>query len=300
MPAGKSKLETIRKLFIFFKIYIKAVADTLKDEGATRAAALAFYAFFSLCPLFLIFFSVLGFVFNSTDLETNAQRFLSELFPGSKGFIERSIAHTVELRRSTGIIGGAILLWTAIYFFTALEEAINKAWKVSSERHFIRKKFLSILVMFFVGIVLLVSVSFMSFIYLIYSHALAILPEWMNKLFLLRRLIYPLITLSSAAILFGSFYRFLPNREVKLSDIIPGTVITTAIWGIILYIFTLYLNSYSEYATIFGSVGTLIGLLTWIYISCLVVIIGAEFTYEYKRTRESQFTTKRILEKKSR
>jgi len=278
--------ETFKKLITFFRIYIKAVVNTLEDEGATRAAALAFYAFFSLSPLFLLFFSVLGFVFNSTDLDINAQRFLSELFPGSKGFIERNIAHTVELRRSIGIIGAATLLWSAIYFFTALEKAINKAWKISSERHFIRKNFLSILLMFFVGIVLLVSVSFMSFMFIIYSHALAILPQWMQKIFLLRRLVYPFVTLSSATILFGSFYKFLPNTEVKLSDIIPGTIITTSIWGIILYLFTLYLNSYSEYTTIFGSVGTLIGLLTWIYISCLVVIIGAEFTYEYKRMRE--------------
>jgi len=286
MSISKVNFDFFKKLFTLFKIYKKAVLNTLRDEGLTRAAALAFYAFFSLCPLFLIFFSVLGFVFNSTDLETNAQRFLSQLFPGSTGFIERSIAHTVELRGSIGIIESVILLWTAIYFFTALEESINKAWKIASERHFIRKKFLSILVMFLAGIVLLISISIMSFIYIIYSHAMTFLPLWMQKLFLIRRLIYPLITLSCAAILFGSFYKFLPNTQVSFSDVIPGTIISTAVWGFILYVFTLYLNSYSEYTTIFGSVGTLIALLTWIYISCLVVIIGAEFTYEYKRTKK--------------
>ena len=138
--------------------------------------------------------------------------------------------------------------------------------------------------MFLTGIVLLISISFMSFVYIIYTKALTILPAWMKKLFLLRRLIYPLITLSSAAMLFGFFYRFLPNKEVSLRDILPGTLITTAIWGIMLYLFTSYLHSYSEYSTIFGSLGTLIALLTWIYFSCLIVLIGAEFTYEYSKT----------------
>lgn len=284
----KVKTNFINKAFTFFRLYKKAITSTLENEGLTRAAALAFYGFFSLCPLFLIFFSVLGFVFNSTDLEINAINFLSQLFPGSKGFIERSISHTIELRSSSGIIGGAILLWTAIYFFSALEEAINKAWKIKSERHFIRKKFLSVLVMFLTGIVLLISISLMSFIYIIYGQAIEILPMWMHRLFMLRRLIYPLITLSSASILFGMFYRFLPNRESKLSEIIPGTVVTTLIWGIVLYFFTLYLNSYSEYPTIFGSLGTIIALLTWIYMSCLVVLIGAEFTYEYIKSREEK------------
>ena len=280
--------ELLLKVVTFFRLYKKAIRSTFENEGLTRAAALAFYAFFSLCPLLLIFFSILGFVFNSPELKINAINFLSQLFPGSKGYIERSISHTIELRSSSGIIGGAILLWTAIYFFSALEEAINKAWKVKSERHFIRKKFLSVLVMFLTGIVLLISISIMSFIYIIYGRALEILPMWMHRIFMVRRLVYPLITLSSALILFGMFYKFMPNRELKFRDIIPGTIVTTLIWGIVLYFFTLYLNSYSEYPTVFGYLGTIIALLTWIYISCLVVLIGAEFTYEYIKSREKK------------
>ena len=83
----KPKIEFLNKLFNFFKIYKTALVNTIEDEGLTRAAALAFYAFFSLWPLLLIFFSILGFIFRSTDLEINAQKFLSQLFPGSTGFI---------------------------------------------------------------------------------------------------------------------------------------------------------------------------------------------------------------------
>ena len=276
----------IKKLLSICKIYGIAIKNTFDDEGTTKAAALSFYAFFSLFPLILIFFSILGFFVDSPDISRKAALFLKDFFPASISSIERSIAYSISSKHKLGVIGFLILLSSAVYFFTALEEAINKAWKVKSERHFIRKKFLSFAVMFIAGIILLTSISSMSFIYML--SGFTIIPDLVNGIFPMQDLIYEILTSLTSFLLFLSFYKFLPNTQVTFREILPGTVITALMWEILLNGFTFFIRSFTDYKALYGPVTTLITILSWIYVSCFIIIIGAEFCSEYAREKRER------------
>ncbi|RMF96679.1 MAG: YihY/virulence factor BrkB family protein [Candidatus Schekmanbacteria bacterium] len=263
-------------------MYRTAIKNTLKNEGTTRAAALAFYAFFSLFPLILIFFSVLGFLIDSPEIKQNAQNFFADLFPTIKPSIIKTINYSVELKQKLGIIGLVILIWPAVYFFTALEEAVNKAWKVQSERHFIKKKLLSVVLMFITGFILLISISATSILMLVSK--IPIISDILGKIVPLQDLTNIVLTFLTAFLLFLSFYKFLPNTFVTFREILTGTIITTILWVILLYCYILFVTSYfTDYQILFGPVATLIATLGWLYISCAIIIIGAEFCSEYAR-----------------
>ncbi len=276
----------LKKILNILSIYRTAIKNTIENEGATRAAALAFYAFFSLFPLILIFFSVLGFIIDSPEIKNNAQNFFQDVFPTIKPSIIKTIDYTVELKQKLGIIGLVILIWPAVYFFTALEEAVNKAWKVKSERHFIRKKFLSVVLMFITGVIMLVSISSTSL--LLFISKLPLLPDNLYKIIPMQDVTNIILTSTTAFLLFLSFYKFLPNTFVTFREILTTTIITTVIWVFFLYCYIVFVTTYfTDYQLLFGPVATLIATMGWIYISCAIIIIGAEFCSEYSRKMHS-------------
>lgn len=271
-----------RKFFNLLAIYRTAIKNTIQNDGATRAAALAFYAFFSLFPLILIFFSVLGFIIESPEIRQNAENFFADLLPTIKPSILKTINYSVELRQRLGLIGLGILIWPAVYFFTALEEAVNKAWQVESERHFIRKKFLSVVLMFITGVIMLVSFSVTSF--LLFISKIHLVPELLWRIIPMQDITNILLTTITSFLLFLSFYKFLPNTIVTFREILTGTIITALIWVFFLDCYIIFVTTYfTDYQLLFGPVATLIATLGWLYISCAIIIIGAEFCSEYAK-----------------
>ena len=84
--------------------------------------------------------------------------------------------------------------------------------------------------------------------------------------------------LFTAAIIFSVvllFYYHIPNVHHKAKHFIPGTVFTSAAWVLVSGIFSFYMNNFSNYSVIYGSIGAFIMLLIWIYMSCLILLIGA-------------------------
>jgi YihY family inner membrane protein len=82
--------------------------------------------------------------------------------------------------------------------------------------------------------------------------------------------------------LFVLVYRFLPRAEVTLRDTLPGAVLAGLLWEIAKYLFALTL-SYFHYDEIYGSVGAVVAVLTWSYVSSLILLFGAQLTAVFHR-----------------
>ena len=98
--------------------------------------------------------------------------------------------------------------------------------------------------------------------------------------------------LASIALIFLVFlalFRFLPRADVKVKDVWLAALLTAIVWVLLKELFALYLgSSFSNYDATYGTLGTLIALLTWIYLSIQVILAGAEFaseTYHIRRMR---------------
>ena len=71
-------------------------------------------------------------------------------------------------------------------------------------------------------------------------------------------------------------YKYTPNKKIKIKDTIPGALISTIGWIIVSLFYSYYSNYYANYEVIYGSIGGIIVLITWIYLSSWAILIGAE------------------------
>jgi len=84
------------------------------------------------------------------------------------------------------------------------------------------------------------------------------------------------IPLSIMFITVSLIYMYVPNRKLKFNNVIVGTVFTTFGWITTSVLFSFYVNNFSNYEKVYGSIGGVIALISWLYISTLIILIGGE------------------------
>ena len=94
--------------------------------------------------------------------------------------------------------------------------------------------------------------------------------------------IYAIVSFLVTVVLFVVIYRFMPKAEVSLRDTLPGAVLGGLLWELAKYVFAWSLN-YFHYDQIYGSVGAVVAVLTWSYVSSLILLFGAQLTAVFHR-----------------
>lgn len=260
-----------------------------KDDAGNMAAALTYYAFFSLFPL-LILAITLAAVFVSSPAD--ATRFIfdnmAQLLPGSGDTLSKALDVAFKSRNNAGIlalVGVATLVFSATGAFEALDKAVNRAWKTEKTPDFITSKIISFFMM--AGLALVLSVSFIITTALTTTRAITsdVLGEVPGS-----DIFWQTVTFAaSVAIAFLGFlliYRFLPRCDVLFKDVWLGALLAALVWSLLKEGFAYYLgSSFANYNAVYGTLGTVVAILTWIYLSSLIILAGAEFSAETARVR---------------
>ena len=258
------------------------------DDDATHlAAGVAYYAIFSLFPLLLGLLAISGQVLASETIEQSFLSYVTGNLPGSEELVASNVSQVVQFRGVLGI--GAIvgLLWSASAVFGAISRSVNRAWDVPKDRPFYIAKPLHLGMALVVGIIFLMSTSATSMIEVLtdpnrdfgipgqgfflglgLAHvALRALPWGLNFL------------------LFLLIYRFVPNCKTYWRYIWPGAVLAAVLFETAKGLFIWYLDNLASYDQVYGSLTSVMVLLFWIYLSSLILILGAEVSSEYGRVR---------------
>ncbi len=93
-------------------------------------------------------------------------------------------------------------------------------------------------------------------------------------------------------IIFLSLYMYTPNKKVKIKDAIPGSIISTISWFFISYAYSYYASHFSNYEVIYGSIGGVIILMTWMYLSSWAILIGSEVNAKLYLIKSIRYRTK--------
>lgn len=251
--------------------------------SATRAveasASIAYYFLFSLFPL-LIFMVVVGSYFlEEAEVKREITIWLTNFFPAASDFIEQNLDVIITQRRSAGITAVVGLLWAGSGAFNVLARNIDRAWLTARPRSFVGTRLVA-----FAMISVLVMLLFVS---LFLSSAVTLLPLaefWLDGLItnhnpvlaFLRSTLFPLVL---TLLMFSSLYRWIPNTDVRWSDALWGGAFATLGWRLALAGFGWYLTSgLSNFQLVYGSLGTVVVLLLWIFISSLITLFGAHLT----------------------
>lgn len=264
------------------------VLKEMGDDDATHlAAGVAYYAIFSIFPLLLGLLAISGQVLASEAIGQSFLRYVTANLPGSEDLVAKNISQVVQFRGVLGI--GAIigLLWSASAVFGAISRSVNRAWDVPRDRPFYIAKPLHLGMAFVVGVIFLMSTTATSvievlsdpsrdlgipgqgfFLGLGVAHvALRALPWGLNFLFFLL------------------IYRFVPNCKTYWRYVWPGALLAAVLFETAKGLFIWYLDNLASYEQVYGSLTSVMVLLFWIYLSALILILGAEVSSEYGRVR---------------
>ena len=206
-----------------------------------------------------------------------------DVYPGSAKFLRETIGSLSQLGYGAIITCVVLVLWAGSWVFAVIERALNRIWSATS-RTFLHGRALTIGMVGMVGLLLACSVLITSFVLRLREIASRLSPRQIERYPLMISVGTTFWTILFAALsylvtvaLFVLVYRFMPRAQVSLKDTLPGAFLGGVLWEIAKYIFALSL-SYFHYDQIYGSVGAVVAVLTWSYVSSLIMLFGAQLT----------------------
>ncbi len=260
-------------------------SELWRTRAFTIAAALAFYFMFSLVPVLVIFSSLLQF-FPVPDVFQQILDLMAEIVPAdSMTFVERILSDILTPNRGKlltfGIVG---YLWTASGGFSSLIESLDIAYDVEVSRPWWRDRIRALVLAFTSGglvalsvLLLIVGPHFGGFLTEVFP-----VPHAVDHLWPVFRPVLIFITFVTAL---EFIYYLGPNARHSFISTLPGAAFAISIWLTGSWCLSFYLSNFTNYNATYGSMGAIIGLMLWFYITALAILIGAEFNAERAKQR---------------
>ncbi len=262
------------------KIDSSNVINTIKKESNyseinSKAAEMSFYLLLSFFP-FLIF--TISSIAYTPILHLNKYiSIFQNMMPESAFQITLSIINSAMENKSLSFIitSFVLTLWTSSRAVRGIIRGANNSYKVKETRSYIKVMLIGL----FFTVILLVLI-FSSMIFLVYGEKIGYLIFGfigLDNIFMnVWNICRYTIGVSTIVIILVSLYKYTPNKKIKTKDAIPGAVIATFGWIIVSLSYSYYSNYYANYEVIYGSIGGIIVLMTWIYLSSWMMLVGAE------------------------
>lgn len=259
---------------------VKEVIDSFaKDECATMAASISYYAVFSLPPLLWILVRAAGAIFGSAQAEqrlvNEASRMIGPTAAEQVQVMLRAAAVHTSGRGLALVIGIGALLFSATGVFTQLQTALNRAWNVRPERSiiqdFLGKRVASMGMVLTASFLLMVSLAVSALLTALGESLPSSTPTTLLSAFELTS------SLLIFTVMFAAILRWMPDAEIAWSDVWVGAAATTVLFTGGKYLVAFYLGR-SDGAAMFGTAGALAVIMLWVYFASLVLLLGAEFT----------------------
>ena len=283
MERWKASLQKTKDYLLKIPI-VQLISRTAEESGnhdaGQRAAGVAYYAILSIFPLLLGLIAVFGFFLPSVNLQDELLKFVGNNIPGATNILKDNIAGIIRLRGIMSVLSIVILFWSASALFSAISLAINRAWNIRLSRHFFIRKASELGMVFGTGILFLLSLG-ASAIISILRGALKTLPTDLTIIYISSKLVAFLLMFA----VFLLLYKFVPNTKTHWRYVWPGALLAAALFELARTLFIFYLENFANYQLIYGSITSIIVLLVWIYYSAFIMILGAEFTFQYSRMR---------------
>ena len=277
----KDRLLTIPAMQLIYS----TVEELGNIDAPHKAAGVAYFAILSIFPLLLGLTAIFGFFLPSLNLQGELLTFVGNNLPGATDILKQNIVSTIQLRSVMGVLSIVIFFWSGSTMFSAVSLVINRAWDIRRYRHFVIRKTGELVMALSTGILFLLSLGASAVTSIL--RGVFDLPE--AKLIILdvsSRLVAFLLILA----VFLLLYKLIPNTRTYWRYVWPGALLAAILFEIPRTLFVFYLENFGNYQLIYGSIASIIILLVWIYYSAFIMILGAEFTFQYGRIRSSVTT----------
>ena len=260
-----------RTLELLKDLYARFTNDDLLSVGAQ----VTYFLLLSLPPFLIFLITLLTFT-PIVDFQSNID-IIATLMPANVYEILREIINQTIANRSGTLLSFGILfaLWSSAHGVAYLIRGINRAYNQEETRPFLKLKAVSLaitLVLTFTIIFSMILIVFGGILGTQFFHFLGFSDIFLN-IWSYFRLIIALIAI---ILVFIFLYYSAPNRRMRFKEVLPGAIIASIGWVIVSFVFSFYANNLGNYTAVYGSLGGIFALLTWIYLSSIIFLLGAE------------------------
>ncbi len=263
------------------------VNEYLTDNCPHLSASIAFFTFFSLFPLTLAAISILGWLTNDPEIESEVIDTVGRLLPVNADFITATIGGVSDTWEATGIVAILGLLWGGSSVFNAMRKSLNAAWGIRRPRAFVVDRFLELCMMVGLGVLLLASFGATAALSVIKKYSISTTEVAFFKGDLFWNAMLILTTITMAFVTFLLLYKFVPNTKVRWRDVWGGALLAAIGFEAAKQVFVWYVTNYSPYNVVYGTVSNVIAVMVWLYVSAVIMLYCAKLTAVYSRVRAS-------------
>jgi membrane protein len=252
-----------------------------EDHVQTNAAALAFTTVLALVPAAAVTFSMLSVfpVFQDWSLELESFVY-DNLVPATGRLVQSQLQEFIGQTGRLTAFGLLFLFVSALLLLFTIEETLNKIWRVENSRRVVQRLLSYWAVLTLAPLLMGASLSLTSYLV---STAL----QGEGNVAEARRWFLSLLPFLFEAMAFVLLYTVVPNKPIRFLHALAGGVVAAVMFEITKRGFTWYISNFHSYEVIYGALSSIPIFLLWIYLSWLIVLIGAELTAVFGEARES-------------
>ncbi len=275
-------IKKLKKL-TFFQIIIDSIKDFGSSDSMSFAASTAFYTIFSMPALLIIILNIGTTFYQESEVKDEIILQVGELAGLETAQTLSDIMSNFSIE-SDGVLSNflavGILLFSATTVFVSLQNAINHIWHIKAKPEkgilkFVINRLLSFSMVASIGFILLVSLILDALIVVIFNYFSDFFESFAFLLASVGHLIMGQVIL---VVIFALMYKILPDAKVRWKDTWMGAFVTMLLFVLGKYLISLYLGN-SDLGSVYGTAGSLVVLLIWVYYSVVIFLFGAQVTY---------------------
>ncbi len=266
-----------------------------RDNISQTGGQLAYFFLLSVFPFLIFLNALLGFLNISVD---SIMKEISNIAPSEIMVLLKGYLESVVQTRNTSLLSIGLLasLFSASKAVDSLIIALNAAYSVENKRNFLTKKAVSIFFTFILGFAIVISLLLPA----LGKNIAFFIAEFIgisNILVLVWVYIRWIIVFFILFITIALLYHIVPCVNQPFKNSLPGTFFAVTSWLFVSYAFGIYVNNFANYSAVYGSIGAVIALMFWLYLTGIILVLGGEINDILSRFYKNSLENKKIAPK---
>lgn len=252
----------------------RTAAEAKRDQVVLLGAGVAFFALLALIPGLFAMVSIYGLVADPSDVSRHVTDLLGAAPPDVRNFVEEQLdsvaSGSTSLASIGAVLGVLVALWSASSGMKHLIDALNATYDETEGRGFLKVR----------GLALLLTLGALGFV-IVSVGVITVVPALVpGPLALVRWPILGAAFVAGLAVL----YRYAPSRDnAEWRWTTPGALVAAVLWLIGSGLFSVYVSNFGSYNETYGSLGGVVVVMLWLFLTATVVLLGAEMDAEMER-----------------
>ena len=274
-----------KKILKNFDLLWQALKKFNDDNGFFLSSGIAFNVLINLIPFIMLLLVLAGaYFYNDQAVNNHIRAYFRDVAPVLDPKIMKIFTDVIQNRKIVGILGFICLLWFSTCVFGSLRVALNIVFRVEKSEGMWHGIGIDLVMIYLAGILLIVSMILSSAVVFLQGYQgqipVAIGPtiQW-----ILKYLLPFFLTVG----MFFLIYKIIPNKEIHFKSALQAALFTGLLWELAKHLFGWYVVHLAEYSIFYGSFGTLVIFVLWVYYSSTILVVGGEFTYFLEEDRQN-------------